>query len=111
MLLRNHVAVAGSTPPMVVGRLPSPSQSPATGIQPGAPKLNGNRLALPEELSVRWNHVAEAGLKTPTVVRGDRGKVVAAPCSYAPMSGVPCRSWSVRSTATPLPVAALTAAE
>src|SRR5262245_36341385 len=76
VFFRYQVAVAGSKTPMV--STPSPSQSPASGIQPGPPKANGAMLGAPGELLSRRYQVAVSGSKTPTVESPRGGPGVAA---------------------------------
>src|SRR5436190_917957 len=60
--------VAGATTPMVV--LPSPFQSPTTGIQPGAPNEKMPTSGRPAEASLRRYQVAVVGSNIPTVSWG-----------------------------------------
>src|SRR5436305_944642 len=65
-LRKYQVIVVGSTTPIVV--VPSPFQSPVTGIHPGAPNVNGATSGPPEPFALRKYQVIMAGSTTPIVV-------------------------------------------
>src|SRR6266542_3928232 len=66
LFFRYHVAVAGSTTPMLV--IPSPFQSPTTGSQPGAPKANGAISGAPPVRGF-FRYQTPSGLTTPGLAR------------------------------------------
>src|SRR5262249_47115576 len=67
VLRRNHCRVPpgprGLTTPTV--NVPLPSQSPMTGVQPGAPEVKVTASVPPALASLRRNQVAVAGSKAP----------------------------------------------
>src|ERR1700751_4647139 len=71
--------VVGSTTPTVV--VPSPFQSPTTGIQPGAPYWNGGMAGAPGPSPAPRYQVAVDGSKTPTLL-------VPSP-NQSPVTGMP----------------------
>src|SRR5689334_12180752 len=78
---------------------PVPVQSPARGIQPGAPNWNGVKLGAPALLVVRTYQVSVAGSTTATVVRPLPVQSPTSPIQPTPpnlnwpASGVPAPVW------------------
>src|SRR5262249_14103101 len=73
LLLLRRYQVAGAWPKRPSGSktptvsMPSPSQSPATGMSPGVPYRNGATSGAPGELLLRRYQVMVDGSTTPTV--------------------------------------------